>query len=581
MPWLSRPVPYIIRTLNFWRPLHRPTYLALRLMFRNRSVWKRESKWYEDVLPRKLGIRNRGRYYGFALFKGATESGQPEYRRMLASSPTTAAAEAWALEVVRRFDILPTNKRVFSYLWPATHLHARSYVFYGEGYQARNNAIRQGLAENTSLAAHCFDIKAFYPSIPHEFTKPLLERRLNSSAVDSTTRRNLLGVATGYLAATSGNTGIAVGPPLSHVFGNLALVELDRILEEQYGDRYFRYVDDLVVLAPAGEAKQIEARVVEGISPLGLVLSNAKCHVVPASDWLRWGPHNASEKRATFEALVRDLCFWVALNPDRAGELATKLADSGLRLPVRRCMIDAGYSRYIAFARSALRDNPRAAIQLLRATPDSFLRSALDLRQQLQRVLEAELAGERPEGLLGRWWEQRVRYAANRLLYLADQSELSQLHSQIQRVPCLTLTASALHAVVSKDISSLVRFPGPLVATVASIWPEGAVPAGVNWGNVPYEPWAITSVMDLVLHGLAEVPEVWANGLGEDDRHVLRFCQSSSGNLRDWSGFGYGDEVRTLGLNVSLDDQRALVSKKFDYRESDDMPGLDLGSLWS
>ncbi len=581
VPWLSRPVPYIIRTLNFWRPIHRPTYLALRLMFRNRSVWKRESKWYEDVLPRKLGIRNRGRYYGFALFKGATESGQPEYRRMLASSPTTAAAEAWALEVIRRFQILPTSTRVFSYLWPRTHFHARSYVFYAEGYQARNEAIRRALAEDASLAAHCFDIKAFYPSIPHQFTKPLLEQRLDSSAVDSTTRRNVLGVAAGYLAATPGDTGIAVGPPLSHVFGNLALVELDRILEGHYGDRYFRYVDDLVVLAPASEAKQIEALVVDGIAPLGLVLSGAKRHVVSASDWLHWGPHEVSSRHATFEVLVRQLCFWVALNPGKADELVSALANSGLRLPIQRCIIDARYSRYIAFARSAIRDNPRMAVQLLRATSESFIRVALDLRRQLQSALEGELEQDRPSGLPGRWWEQRVRYAANRLLYLTDQSDFSQLHGQIQHVPCLALTAAALDAVVSKDISKLVRFPGPLVATVASIWPEGAMHSEVDWTNIPHEPWAITSVMDLVLHGLVEVPDTWANGLGEDDRHVLRFCQASSGNVRDWTGFGYADEVRSLGLNVSLDDQRSLVSRKFDYRESDDMPALDLGSIWS
>jgi hypothetical protein len=544
-------------------------------------VREREASWYTGAIPAKIATRHRGRYYKFAGFKGVSSSGSVEHREMFASSPTTAAAEAWALEEIRRGGVLPTNENVYSYRWPDTHWHARSYVFYAEGYVLRNQAIQVGFSKDPNLVAHCFDIKSFYPSIPRRATLPLLERRLVATSVDPLVQRRVLAIAEAYLGATPGDRGIAVGPALSHVFGNLALELLDEVMGKKYGPDYFRYVDDVVVLAPPNESSQIGNVIENVLRQLDLQLSDSKRDLVEGRVWLESGPHLAPRGHRTFENLIRILCYWVAVYPDRLEEVEHRLADAGLRLPVQRCLVDSRYSRFRMFARGLLRRDRALMLEVLRATPAYFCTVGLALRRQLEAALDQELSRTKPSGLPGKWWEQRVRYAANRLLYLTDTSTYARFLGRVETVPCLVQTAAVLRAVVTGNLHELLLFPGAAVATAAALLPRAGIGALFLGDDAPQTPSAISAVMDMVLHGLVDPPDRWIAGLNDEQRHVMRFCQGAAGSSRTWSGFSYGDEVRTLGLGSSSEDMRALVARKFDYTEAEDLPALDLGSHYS
>jgi hypothetical protein len=271
----------------------------------------------------------------------------------------------------------------------------------------------------------------------------------------------------------------------------------------------------------------------------------------------------------------------VLIHPDGVEDLQRRLADVGVHLPIQRCWLDGRCSRFRAFFRALVRQNTGLALMALRASPAYFCTAALALRSELVRELESRLSEGTPSGLPGRWCEQRARYAANRLLYLIDSGDYPNLLARIEDVPSLGQTAAVLRTLVTGDCSTLLRFPGPAVAAVASLRPQtGGNPIAIP-DSVPHSLAAVSAMTDVALYGLTELPESWAAGLSDEDLHVVRLCQGASGDTRHWSGFTYGDEVRTLGLGTTREDIRSLLARKFDYREIEDLPALELGSSYS
>ena len=111
----------------------------------------------------------------------------------------------------------------------------------GRGIHSAVTAVRSAL-RSSKETAFCLklDITKFYPSVDHEILKKLLRRKfkdpdlhwLLSEIIDSA-------------------PGLPIGNYLSQYFANFYLTYFDHWLKEVVGVKhYFRYADDLVILAP-------------------------------------------------------------------------------------------------------------------------------------------------------------------------------------------------------------------------------------------------------------------------------------------------------------------------------------------
>lgn len=112
----------------------------------------------------------------------------------------------------------------------------------GRGIHPLLNKLRRDLQDDPEGTAYCLklDVRKFYPSISHEILKEVIRQKIKDP--------ELLWLLDGII--DSADAGVPIGNYLSQFFANLYLSELDHLLKESYGVRYYyRYADDIVLLA--------------------------------------------------------------------------------------------------------------------------------------------------------------------------------------------------------------------------------------------------------------------------------------------------------------------------------------------
>lgn len=110
----------------------------------------------------------------------------------------------------------------------------------GKGIHAAANAVKTALKDKAGTT-YCLklDIKKFYPSVDHATLKQLLQKKFKDVP--------LLNLLNGIIDSAEG---LPIGNYLSQYFANFYLSYFDHWIKEVKGVQYyFRYADDLVILA--------------------------------------------------------------------------------------------------------------------------------------------------------------------------------------------------------------------------------------------------------------------------------------------------------------------------------------------
>jgi retron-type reverse transcriptase len=110
----------------------------------------------------------------------------------------------------------------------------------GKGIHAAAEGVKKAL-KDVPGTEYCLklDIKKFYPNIDHQILKALLRRKVKD--------RDLLWLLDGIIDSAEG---LPIGNYLSQYFANFYLTYFDHWIKENKGIKYyFRYADDLVILA--------------------------------------------------------------------------------------------------------------------------------------------------------------------------------------------------------------------------------------------------------------------------------------------------------------------------------------------
>lgn len=111
----------------------------------------------------------------------------------------------------------------------------------GRGIHSLLKKLRADLKADPEGTRYCFklDVRKFYPSIEHDLLKMVVRRKIKDPAV--------LWLLDGIIDSAPG---VPIGNYISQYFANLFLSELDHLIKEAAGVRYYyRYADDIVVLA--------------------------------------------------------------------------------------------------------------------------------------------------------------------------------------------------------------------------------------------------------------------------------------------------------------------------------------------
>lgn len=111
----------------------------------------------------------------------------------------------------------------------------------GRGMHSLLRKLREDLRNDPEGTAYCLklDVRKFYPSIDHDKMKAVVRRKIKDPDV--------LWLLDGIIDSAPG---VPIGNYISQYFANLYLSELDHLLKEEAGVRYYyRYADDMVLLA--------------------------------------------------------------------------------------------------------------------------------------------------------------------------------------------------------------------------------------------------------------------------------------------------------------------------------------------
>src|SRR5690606_12549309 len=103
-------------------------------------------------------------------------------------------------------------------------------------------ALRKWLDNDTKNTKYCLkmDVKKFYPSINNAILKRMFRNKIKG--------KNCLWLIDTIIDS---NEGQPIGYYTSQWFANFFLEELDHLIKEKLGVKYYiRYVDDLVLLGP-------------------------------------------------------------------------------------------------------------------------------------------------------------------------------------------------------------------------------------------------------------------------------------------------------------------------------------------
>ena len=115
----------------------------------------------------------------------------------------------------------------------------------GRGVHSLLQRLRKELRNEPDGTKYCYkiDIRKFYPSITHSILKEVVRQRIKDPA--------LLWLLDDIIDSADG---VPIGNYISQYFANLYLAELDHIVKEQWGVKYYyRYADDIVVLSDSKE----------------------------------------------------------------------------------------------------------------------------------------------------------------------------------------------------------------------------------------------------------------------------------------------------------------------------------------
>jgi hypothetical protein len=567
----------LIRALNSTRQVYFPTYVGLRLI--GNQLPPGENDYLQHLLIRRLNSDDAWRFKRFNLYKGTVQTkGSVEhiYRECLAPSPLTAIAESLILAMLDANPAFAIPPRVFSYRWPPSNRSGSSYEFFAEGYKQRNYEIAAALNATDHIAV-VTDIKSFYPSAKKERVEAALKLSLSKSSGSAKSSSDAILGFYSQLLTASGD-GIPVGTASSHVLGHLVLSDVDRELYGKYGTKYFRYVDDIVVVCHKSDQGAVKRDIQECLERQGFSLNADKTAVINGADWQHNILRSDVPDEDSFRNYTSDLTVYLAFHPDRADSLKKMLADSGLSVPVGRLLALSSYSRFRYFlARRKARSGLPHAFGLWFSTNEQFLQRGLRLKKMYEDSL-LKLMDESVEKAPNtrRWQVQRVRRVVNSLFYLRSFSEWDSYGGIFEAVPELIEQQALAEALNSGTVNSILPFYGRGPAAFSELWAEhGSGDASFLPCGRELNPAEIDGLITLRLNGMIP-PDQMEPLINSNDARLMRVACQSERRARTNPDLSFEDEFESLCLGASDQEISELARTRYALSEGTVLEALSL-----
>jgi hypothetical protein len=487
-----RPQLLALRAANQYRTRDIMAYLGLRYYFANQCA--RRDRWAEKVSSHLVMNRSNGAYFHSQHFKDIRVDGLVSYRNIFLPGPNESYAEAALLAECSRHAAFHLPSFVFSYRLAESEDTQGVYKPYFTGLQERQQKIALVCKAGAGQVVRYTDIKQFYPNIAGELAIKAWLKACDATEMPTLFRDlgiKLLAHHELVCQKTAHGKGLLTGPMFSHLIANLVLRDVDEAMSAAFPRRYFRYVDDVVLVGTPAEVASGRAQLAAMLRELGLDLHDAdagKDFELTACEWLAGETDFSGNLSQGWMFFVRNLKQFLISQASSRTDLATRFAEEGFRIPLPDYSIEASDARYQDRFLDQLRRYPWLLRKIFRQnTPSTLLHSAQILRaeftERLQDILEV---GPNVDGYARKRAIPKIRYFAGRLLYLARAEDLPMIAVQLRQYPELAMLAEILHAVGTRDITRLMRMGGNAAQSAAQslkLTPAAIICKVEFWGS--------------------------------------------------------------------------------------------------
>ena len=317
----DRPGVLAVRAVNQYRSRDILPYLSLRYYLANRLA--RSDQWARQVATDLISTRTEFPYFQAHHFKDLTSEGTPLHRRVCLPGANEALAEAALLaECARHPQHLGVPDCVFSYRLARDEDRSGVFEHYTRGLCMRHEAISKACDAVPDGVVQYLDIQKFYPSITVFIATDAWKRHAEAAGLAASFVELGCDLIDHHRRVLRPHEeGILTGPMFSHFLGNLVLRNLDTSFCATLPAKYFRYVDDIILVGTREEVKAATEIVEQRLNALGFHLhqeNSPKRFTVSVQKWLEGRTDYApTTHHHSWRNLIGDLKRFLLKDGDR------------------------------------------------------------------------------------------------------------------------------------------------------------------------------------------------------------------------------------------------------------------------
>ena len=325
------------------------------------------------------------------------------------------------------------------------------FQYYFHGFRDRHRSIAQACHEQHDAVVLYTDIRRFYPSVTIERARKVWNTACVNSDLSDKYGELGLKLIDNYEQTSSSNPALLIGPMFSHLIGNLTLREIDLRMQEDAPGKYFRYVDDFVIVAPKQTALELENDLSGMLSEMGLGLHPKKRMCVPSSRWLDFERvFEDEETMVSWKTFIGGLKQLLLLQPESRNELEDRFREADIRIrPIdySKVVQDSNFLYRI----NSLSKSLRHRMRMRKLSPGQIVSEGVQLRTLYLRQLDEILSQLQASDQFGRKMRvPRLRFLLSRLGYLATTEELKTISDAIEGVEEVAIFLDIFKALIQR-----------------------------------------------------------------------------------------------------------------------------------
>lgn len=446
------------KAINNYRKRDIIAYLSLRYYLG--TVASKKDIWAREVAV-KLSMKKRiPVFLKIKHFKAFNEN-KIEQRTIYLPGANDIIAESVLINECAKFDDFHSNNSVYSYLLPSEK-EGEIYKHYIHGWKNRYLSIKKYCEESSNEEVMYFDIKSFYPSIDLQFVKEVWEDTCLRTKISEKFKKLGLSFLAKYkkIQEDEEKKGLLVGPMFSHLLANLMLKGVDEEMTELTKNRYWRYVDDILVIGNKEELKQYSEKLTQLLKRLNLELHEEKKKFhISTKDWLAYSnqiDNDVSDKWMKFIVLIKQ---FVVKDSDNITTLMNffKKEDIRIDIPINFKVKDI-YNEDVEFEINGV----KKSLSKVKESIDEINLIAIkitfeELRKYYYSLFELKINLEIVNELEAKSHITLLRYLVGRLIYLASEDMLEKIKNKIEHIPELKFQYEIIKAFISLDITYVLK----------------------------------------------------------------------------------------------------------------------------